>query len=72
MSFEEDLKKLEQLSEKLKDENTPIEEAIKLFEEASRIEKKLSKSLEELERRVEKVTSESDDPILKTEKIEEE
>ena len=72
MSFEEDLKKLEQLSEKLKDENTPIEEAIKLFEEASRIEKKLSKSLEELERRVEKVSSESDDPILKTEKIEEE
>ena len=34
--------------------------------------KQLNKKLTELERRVEKVTSDADDPVLKTETIEEE
>ena len=72
MTFEEELEKLEKLTERLKDEKTPLEESIAIYEEAATLAKKLNKKLTELERRVEKVTSDADDPILKTETIEEE
>ena len=32
MSFEEELKKLEQLTERLRDENTGLEESLKIYE----------------------------------------
>ncbi len=72
MTFEEELEKLEKLTERLKDEKTPLEESIAIYEEAATLAKKLNKKLTELERRVEKVTSDADDPVLKTETIEEE
>ena len=72
MTFEEELEKLEKLTERLKDEKTPLEESIAIYEEAATMAKKLNKKLTELERRVEKVTSDADDPVLKTETIEEE
>ncbi|MBR1918530.1 MAG: exodeoxyribonuclease VII small subunit [Spirochaetales bacterium] len=55
MSFETDLKRLETITEKLKDENTGLEESLKLYEEASELSKKLSKTLEEVRRKVEAV-----------------
>ncbi len=55
MSFETDLKRLETITEKLKDEKTGLEESLKLYEEASELAKKLSKTLEEVRRKVEAV-----------------
>lgn len=68
MSFESDLERLEKITELLKDEKTGLEEAIKLYEEANTLSKKLSKTLSEIERKVEKVTS-SEEEILETEEI---
>ena len=69
MSFESDLERLEKITELLKDEKTGLEEAIKLYEEATGLSKKLSKTLSEIERKVEKVTS-TDEDMLETEEIE--
>lgn len=55
MSFETDLKRLEEITEVLKDEKTGLEESLKLYEEASALSKKLSKTLEEVRRKVEAV-----------------
>lgn len=60
-SFEEKLEELESLTEKIKDENTGIEEAIKLYQRASEISKSLTKSLKEIERKIEEVTSDDED-----------
>lgn len=68
MSFESDLERLEKITELLKDEKTGLEEAIKLYEEATSLSKKLSKTLSEIERKVEKVTS-TDEDVLETEEI---
>lgn len=62
MSFEEELKKLEQLTERLRDENTGLEESLKIYEEATLLTKKLNKTLEETKRRIEEV---SKDGIVK-------
>ena len=69
MSFESDLERLEKITELLKDEKTGLEEARKLYEEATGLSKKLSKTLSEIERKVEKVTS-TDEDMLETEEIE--
>lgn len=57
MSFESDLKHLEELTAKLKSEDTGLEESLKLYEEASALEKKLTKTLDEVRRRVESVSA---------------
>lgn len=69
MSFESDLERLEKITELLKDDKTGLEEAIKLYEEANTISKKLSKTLKDIQRKVEKVTS-SDENVLEIEKLE--
>ena len=56
MSFESDLKRLEDISEKLKDDSTGLEESLKLYEEASALNKKLTKMLEDVKRRIEAVS----------------
>ncbi len=66
MSFESDLKRMEEITELLKNDETGLEESIKLYEEASALGKKLSKTLSEIERKVERVTS-TDEDILETE-----
>ena len=68
MSFESDLKRMEEITEKLKSDETGLEESIKLYEEASALGKKLSKTLNDIQRKVEKVTS-SDEDIMETEEI---
>ena len=59
MSFESDLKRLEDISEKLKDDATGLEESLKLYEEASALNKKLTKTLEDVDvkRRIEAVSA---------------
>lgn len=57
MSFESDLKRLEDISEKLKDDSTGLEESLKLYEEASALNKKLTKMLEDVKRRIEAVSA---------------
>lgn len=71
MSFESDLKRMEEITELLKKDETGLEEAIKLYEEASSLGKKLSKTLTEIQRKVEKVTTQ-DETELMTEGFEEE
>ena len=56
MSFESDLKRLEEITAKLKDENTGLEESLKLYEEASTLSKSLTKTLEEVRRKIEVVS----------------
>ena len=59
MSFESDLKRMEEITELLKKEETGLEESIKLYEEANALGKKLTKTLSEIQRKVEKVVSDN-------------
>lgn len=56
--FEERLERLEQLAEKLRDGNIPLDEAVLLFEEGMKLSKSLEKDLARVERRVEILTRE--------------
>lgn len=71
MSFESDLKRMEEITELLRKEDTGLEESIKLYEEASALGRKLTKTLTEIRRKVEMVTSE-DETELATESVDEE
>ena len=51
-SFEENLKRLEELAEKLKNGEIPLEEAMAIFEEGITIAKKLEKELSRYERKI--------------------
>jgi exodeoxyribonuclease VII small subunit len=66
VGFEQRLERLEQLAEKLRDGNIPLEEAVTLFEEGMKLSKSLEKDLARVERRVEILTqepaSEAEDP----------
>ena len=57
MSFESDLKRMEELTLLLKNPETGLEKSIELYEEGSRLAKELSKTLDQIQRKVEKVTS---------------
>ena len=70
MSFESDLKRMEEITDLLKKEDTGLEESIKLYEEANELVKKLTKTLTEIQRKVEKVTSD-DEMEMQTEEMEE-
>ncbi|MGN0907977.1 MAG: exodeoxyribonuclease VII small subunit [Bullifex sp.] len=56
MSFETDLKKLEELTEKLRSEDTGLEESIRIYEEATKLTKKLNSTLEDAKRKIEEVS----------------
>ena len=57
MSFESDLKRMEEITQLLKNPETELEKSIELYEEGSRLAKELSKTLDQIQRKVEKVTS---------------
>ena len=63
MSFESDLKRMEEIIELLKKEETGLEESIKLYEEANALGKKLTKTLSEIQRKVEKVVSDNENEL---------
>jgi exodeoxyribonuclease VII small subunit len=52
MSFEEALKRLENIVEKLEDSSTPLEEAIRLFEEGRKLSAYCQNRLTEIEKKV--------------------
>ena len=57
-SFEDRLARLEQVAVSLKDGKIPLEEAIALFEEGSKLAKTLEKELARVERKVQVLTGE--------------
>lgn len=71
MSFESDLRRLEEITALLKKEETGLEEAIALYEEAGALSKSLNRTLNSLQRKIEKVTSEEEDEFVTEEKKEE-
>jgi exodeoxyribonuclease VII small subunit len=60
-SFEDRLARLEEVAATLKDGKIPLEEAIALFEEGSKLAKTLEKELSRVERKVEVLTGEHDE-----------
>ncbi len=51
--FEERLRRLEELSEKIRDSELPLEEALSVFEEGIKLSKSLERDLAKIESRVE-------------------
>ncbi len=52
-NFEERLEKLEALGQKIRQNEVPLDEALKAFEEGVRLAKSLEKDLEKIESRIE-------------------
>ena len=52
-SFEERLKRLEQLAESIQQAELPLDEAVRTFEEGIKLSRTLEKELSRIERRVE-------------------
>ena len=71
MSFESDLKRMEEITQLLKNPETGLEKSIELYEEGSRLAKELSRTLDQIQRKVEKVTS-IDENELETEDLDDE
>ena len=69
MSFESDVRRMEEIADLLKNENTGLEKAIKLYQEANELGKKLSRTLSDIQKQAEVVTS-SDENVLETEPLE--
>ena len=59
--FESRLRRLETLAEAIKDQNLPLEEAIKVFEEGIKLSKSLKKELEKIQGKVEILISAPDE-----------
>jgi exodeoxyribonuclease VII small subunit len=55
--FEARLQRLEVLAESIKDQDLPLEEAIKVFEEGIKLSKSLKKELEKIQGKVEMLIS---------------
>ncbi len=53
MSFEDDMKRLEEIAAKLRNSETSLDDSITLFEEGVRLTKKLDSQLSKTERKVE-------------------
>ena len=68
MSFEEDLKRMEEITELLKNPETGLERSVELYEEGNALATKLTKTLDKIQRKIEKVTS-SDENELETVEI---
>ena len=67
-NFEDRLERLEQIAAGLKDGKIPLEEAIALFEEGSKLAKALEKELSRVERKVQVLSAdqpaEAEEPAL--------
>jgi len=57
-SFEKRLEMLESLTEKIRDKDIPLEEAMKLFENGVNLSRELEKELEGFEQKIEILTNE--------------
>lgn len=68
-SFEDRLARLEQIAATLREGQIPLEEAISLFEEGSRLSKALEKDLARVERKIQ-ILSEEQEPDAESPKLE--
>ncbi len=66
-NFEERLKRLEELSERIREPELALEEAVAVFEEGVKLSKGLEKDLERIEARVEILLNQPDQPDGKPE-----
>lgn len=55
LSFEEEMKRLDAIVEKISSKALPLDESLKLYEEGAEIIKRLNSELKEAEAKVEKV-----------------
>jgi exodeoxyribonuclease VII small subunit len=60
--FEERLKRLEELSEKIHDEEIELDEAMGCFEEGIKLARTLEKDLAKVERKIEILVNQADSP----------
>jgi len=60
--FEDRLSRLEELNEKMKTGNIPLDEAVDLFEEGIKLARSLEKDLSKVERKIEILVNEPDSP----------
>ncbi len=63
MTFAQDLKKVQEITGKLEEEETDLETSIKLYEEGIALIKKLEKQLSEAKRKVEIVNGDASEGI---------
>lgn len=70
MSIEADIKRMEQITAKLKDNETPLDEAITLFEEGVKIARTVEEQLTEMERKVEILVNDPEDETSETPHLE--
>lgn len=66
-TFEKKLEKLEKITKDLQNPKTELEKAVTLFEEGMKISKEIDKELSKLERRIDIVTSSTDEEGIVTE-----
>ncbi len=66
-NFEERLKRLEQLSERIREPELALEDAVAMFEEGVKLSKSLEKDLDRIESRVEILLNQSENPEDKPE-----
>ncbi|MFA5853092.1 MAG: exodeoxyribonuclease VII small subunit, partial [Spirochaetales bacterium] len=59
--FESRLERLELLAERIKDQDLPLEEAIKVFEEGIKLSKGLKKELDKIQGKVEMLINSPED-----------
>ena len=65
MKIQENLNKLEDISSKIQNPDTSIEDAVALYEEGMKIAKETETKLSDLERRIEIVTSgPNEEPVI--------
>lgn len=65
LTFEEALKRLEEVVQKLEDGDAPLEQAIELFQEGMALSKRCSHQLDAVERRIEMLMEENGDWVKK-------
>ncbi|AGT44323.1 exodeoxyribonuclease VII small subunit [Treponema pedis] len=65
--FEDRLERLEEITEKIRDAEVPLEKALSLFEEGIRLAKGLEKDIEKIEGKIEVLLNQ---PVLPEEKPE--
>ncbi len=66
-NFEERLKRLEQLSERIREPDLALEDAVAMFEEGVKLSKGLEKDLDRIESRVEILLNQPENPEDKPE-----